>query len=903
MRFLCPFLILISIRSSALAGLPEEELCLYPALSLKAPIFTSGRGVSFAPVDDVDRDGIVDFVFGFPSAEEGECGRVGLFSGRTLVPIRQWQVDSECERFGGCVNGGGDVDGDGVNDVVVGSAAFRGGRGRAFVYSGRSGDLLYANGVAGEHSFFGEAAGHRFGFAAVILGDVNGDGNAEVAISAPDWTNPAGGTERGRVYVYPGYDSKSPIPKAPLYVLTGPSPSLRFGTGLAAIPDFDGDEIPDLAIAATTAIGSVVAGAVRVVSGVDGSTIGEISGENSAQNFAHAIADAGDFNRDGLSDVIIGAPGSPRLNVPGRVAILFGRRPEEKPNEPRFLRIDDVAADLFGSAVCSIGDRNDDGTVDYAVGAPGTPLSATGRGRAGRVDFVSGRDGSTLASMSGARSGSEFGVRLERFPDLDLDGQSEVATGNNAFRSALRVLSLGARPKGSDCDLCRGASPLTLGETVPVPTLAARPLHCYAANVKPGSSVLVDLLPSGDGDAYSVSVEWDGFDRSAGAATFSQFGNPGERVQVFVPRAPSSEATIRVHRTVNGNETGDASLLVSQTEGTVLRSLYPPVAGRSKDEASRFELRAAIVGAGFADGTTFLVTNGKSVFEGDNRLLFVGTAEVLFVMPDAPPGDYDLVAMRDGKEESRLVGALELRESKGSVLQVSLRGTETYRELTREGLVLEYKNRGDAAISAPLFRLRSTDPDSEMGFRLPEDEQFQSQLLVLGASQIGPPDLLAPGEVGRQVIVYGSLRLCSEHPDYPDCPLDIAVDILLPDQSVPIEWTGIGAPDEIVDPNTWSRYLSPVSVEFGRTWLDYRTELAQASVEVQRNGGNPASADKAFRAGVRSSLLGAVEQVAGVVNDRSGIGIPGVEVIASDAGLAVSRVTANRTRTPPTDSS
>lgn len=125
-------------------------------------------------------------------------GRLALLlSGRDGREFRRRQGDSAEANFGGAVSGAGDVDGDGRDDLAVGSwqygAAARSG-GRVTVVSGRDGRVL--------HRLTGRIAGKTLGFDAVGIGDVDGDGAVDFLVTSA--YSMGNGPRSGRVYVVAG---------------------------------------------------------------------------------------------------------------------------------------------------------------------------------------------------------------------------------------------------------------------------------------------------------------------------------------------------------------------------------------------------------------------------------------------------------------------------------------------------------------------------------------------------------------------------------------------------------------------------------------------------------------------------------------------------------------------------
>lgn len=186
-------------------------------------------------------------------------------------------------------NAGADVNGDGVGDVV---AAAPGGefpltqQGRVYVYSGLDGSII--------HEIDGPQATALLGEATLLVGDMNGDGLAEIAASV---------LYKG-VWIYSGADGSL------LQVIAPPSsvPCSRW-LPLAAL-DANGDGVQDLVLGCPDASpdGSIVPGAAAIVSGADGAPLHVWSGDADGDRLGWSAADAGDQDGDGVHDVIVGAP-------------------------------------------------------------------------------------------------------------------------------------------------------------------------------------------------------------------------------------------------------------------------------------------------------------------------------------------------------------------------------------------------------------------------------------------------------------------------------------------------------------------------------------------------------------------------------------------------------------------
>ena len=151
-----------------------------------------------ATAGDVNGDGYADVVVGASGLQQ--CtpgGRMCIWAGRRPGDDGghdpDWRGDQQLlRRVGG---DGGDVNGDGYADVVVGAYGYSSGTGRAYVYLGGASGLAAAPAT----TLTGEAATDYFGMSVATAGDVNGDGYADVVVGAQGYSS-----DTGRAYVYPG---------------------------------------------------------------------------------------------------------------------------------------------------------------------------------------------------------------------------------------------------------------------------------------------------------------------------------------------------------------------------------------------------------------------------------------------------------------------------------------------------------------------------------------------------------------------------------------------------------------------------------------------------------------------------------------------------------------------------
>lgn len=257
------------------------------------------------------------------------------------------------ERFGSAIGTAGDINGDGFDDLIVGSpndSSFAFEVGSVRVFSGEDGIVLL--------TLHGTLLSDHFGTAVSSAGDTNNDGVGDLIIGAPD--SDQNGMSSGSAQVISGLTGEL------LHVLLGEHVEDAFGSSVGCAGDVNNDGFDDLIVGSYNESHLVSrTGGARVFSGADGSLLYEVFGESPFDYLGYAVDTAGDINLDGFDDFVVSAYLDDDNGIDsGTVRFYSGI-------DGSLIRVikGESAADYFGFSVCHSGDVDNDGWDDVIVGA------------------------------------------------------------------------------------------------------------------------------------------------------------------------------------------------------------------------------------------------------------------------------------------------------------------------------------------------------------------------------------------------------------------------------------------------------------------------------------------------------------------------------------------------------
>ncbi len=406
----------IRLPKGAVVQSAQMELKALPDVEWQELVNISGAGWheylggSVSSAGDVNNDSYDDIIVG------GRIGKSYLFFGGANMDGNadvvfntpqdaNWQVT---------VSGAGDVNGDGYDDVIVGTSTNDSGgtdAGRAYVYFGgqnmdNTADVIVT----------GANAGDKLGYSVSGAGDVNGDGYDDVIVGAP--YNATGGTEAGQANIYFGGQN---MDNSPDVILTGTAYRNFMGLCVSGAGDVNGDGYDDVIVNGWT----VYKHASTIYYG--GANMDNISDVNLTSPYP--VSDAGDVNNDGFDDVIVGD--LKYYGGTGYVYLYFGGPNMDGDEDINFTSLANGKSRDPEWYLSSAGDFNNDEYDDIIIG----DIHYIGADQIGKgIIYLGGKAMDTMADVTfthvtPAGDFDDFGGSVSGAGDLNNDGHDEVVVG------------------------------------------------------------------------------------------------------------------------------------------------------------------------------------------------------------------------------------------------------------------------------------------------------------------------------------------------------------------------------------------------------------------------------------------------------------------------------------------
>jgi|GEM_PF-610308 len=454
----------------------------------------SGRSVSSA--GDINGDGIDDLIIGAWLADPNGNNAAGesyvVFGSNNSfgTSLELSSLDgtngfilngiNASDFLGYSVSSAGDINGDGIDDLIVGAVLAdpngNSGAGQSYVVFGSNNGFsssLDLSSLDGSNGFIlnGINAGDSSGYSVSSAGDINNDGIDDLIIGA--WlADPNGNSGAGQSYVVFGSSNSfsasfelSSLDGTNGFILNGINANDNLGRSVSSAGDINGDGIDDLIIGASGADpnGNSSAGQSYVVFGssngfsasfdlssLNGTNGFILNGINASDLSGYSLSSAGDINSDGIDDLIIGAfrADSNGNSSAGQSYVVFGSSNgfsasfdlSSLDGTNGFILNGINAGDFSGYSVSSAGDINSDGIDDLIIGAEWA--DPNGNNYAGQSYVVFGNRGPEL-DLNGADAGIDFTTSFSGVAVSVVDRDLRLSDNSNELVGAtVRITNL-----------------------------------------------------------------------------------------------------------------------------------------------------------------------------------------------------------------------------------------------------------------------------------------------------------------------------------------------------------------------------------------------------------------------------------------------------------------------------
>lgn len=321
-----------------------------------------GFGATLTGLGDVDGDGFDDLAVAAPNMPLFGLGPppyVRVLSGVDGSILWEATAATAGEMYGKSLARIADLDGDGSDDLIVGSTFAS----KVQVRSGANGALVLDISPP-------QGASYDFGTCVAALGDLDGDGRPDLGVGDPGFQS-----GRGRISLHSGLDGGVLFSIGP--PTQGPPPSQSFGNSFDGLGDVSADGIPDLVAGDPGASTAQSKGLAWVLSGADGAVLHELAPEAGSlvEGFGMRVAGTEDVDGDGVADVRLCA-GSYLIAIQGEVHVYVAAELRTYSGGTGALL--QRWPGLSSPAIAAVPDANGDGRSDVLVVQGGVSLVLDG---------------------------------------------------------------------------------------------------------------------------------------------------------------------------------------------------------------------------------------------------------------------------------------------------------------------------------------------------------------------------------------------------------------------------------------------------------------------------------------------------------------------------------------------
>jgi hypothetical protein len=464
---LCTFFILLLISGHIYSQTFEQPSSFFYGTHSSERV-----GYHLHTAGDVNADGFDDFLIGtFHNRKGGyNAGAVYLILGKKTskwerdISLNNADVifhgDKGHDAVGYCVAGGGDINGDGYDDMLIGAPAgdnsVTGNPGHLYIMFGRSNTEWWGDAfnlpLRADASFDGENGHVLFGMSAAIIGDLNDDGYDDIICSAP--YSDYGTVDGGKVYVIlgraDGWERGMPLTEADASFYGSKKNGLA-GYSVDGAGDVDKDGIPDFIIGARGEGKAYLFFGRREVNWGLSAKVSSadvvFSGERYGNWTGWRVSRAGDVNADGYGDMLISAPlHGQRGKEKGKIYLVLGRSKNWRTSlsEADASFYGEYEYDQAGWDVQDAGDIDGDGYDDFLIGAWYNDCNGED---SGKMYLIHGRSAGWQRDVPltdlhdafcGENKGDFAGFSVATGGDVNADGMNDIIVSETYSGEAYR---------------------------------------------------------------------------------------------------------------------------------------------------------------------------------------------------------------------------------------------------------------------------------------------------------------------------------------------------------------------------------------------------------------------------------------------------------------------------------